>query len=551
MKYILWIWRNMAGIRWNTLVRVVTGITQVLLGLFMIWLSKQFIDVTIRTGTTDDIIRMVVMLVSVVVTGILLRQLYFYMSTLAGTHQSNSIRLRVFSNLFRRQMFEDQLHSGDVTSRLSKDIDTVANVTTSLLPQFVVTGVQLTGAFLLMYSMDARLAIVLLVLTPLVIAFGKLFAHKLRTMTLDIRQQESVIQMQVQEGMEHNAVLRSLGSEQWVTERLSTQQDQLVSRVLKRTRFTVITRLMLGFTFSLGYLTAFIWGGLQLRSGVITFGVMTSFLQLVGQIQHPILSLLNMMPQFFYATASIDRLEELEDSARRESEETTSSAPLQTSMFKLQTSSSPGLSMKDVTFRYATGDRPVLQHFTHDFPPDSKTAIMGQTGIGKTTLFRLMLAFIKPNAGEIELFDGKQRFPVSKVTRRHFVFVPQGNTLMSGSIRYNLQLAKPEATDDELRQVLHVAMADFVYDLPDGIDTLLGERGIGLSEGQAQRIAIARGLLRPGSILLLDEISSSLDEQTERELFSRLFDYCQHKTMIFITHRPAVSSLCTSTIHME
>jgi len=551
MRYIVWIWRNMAGIRWNTLVRVVTGTTQVLLGLFMIWLSKQFIDVTIRTGTTDDIIRMVIMLFAVVVTGILLRQLYFYMSTLAGTHQSNSIRLRVFSNLFRRQMFEDQLHSGDVTSRLSKDIDTVANVTTSLLPQFVVTGIQLTGAFLLMYSMDSRLAIVLLVLTPLVIAFGKLFAHKLRAMTLDIRQQESAIQMQVQEGMEHNAVLRSLGSEQWVTERLSTQQDQLVSRVLKRTRFTVITRLMLGFTFSLGYLTAFIWGGLQLRSGVITFGVMTSFLQLVGQIQHPILSLLNMMPQFFYATASIDRLEELEDSARRESEESTSSAPLQTTMFKLQTSLSPGLSLQDVTFRYASGDRPVLQHFSHDFAPGSKTAIMGQTGIGKTTLFRLMLAFIKPNAGEIKLFDGKQYFPVSKVTRRHFVFVPQGNTLMSGTIRYNLQLARPQATDDELREVLHVAMADFVYDLPDGIDTLLGERGIGLSEGQAQRIAIARGLLRPGSILLLDEISSSLDEETEHELFTRLFTYCPQKTMIFITHRPAVSQLCTVTIKMS
>ena len=551
MRYIVWIWRNMAGIRWNTLVRVVTGTTQVLLGLFMIWLSKQFIDVTIRTGTTDDIIRMVIMLFCVVVAGILLRQLYFYMSTLAGTHQSNSIRLRVFSNLFRRQMFEDQLHSGDVTSRLSKDIDTVANVTTSLLPQFVVTGIQLTGAFLLMYSMDSRLAIVLLVLTPLVIAFGKLFAHKLRAMTLDIRQQESAIQMQVQEGMEHNAVLRSLGSEQWVTERLSTQQDQLVSRVLKRTRFTVITRLMLGFTFSLGYLTAFIWGGLQLRSGVITFGVMTSFLQLVGQIQHPILSLLNMMPQFFYATASIDRLEELEDSARRESEESTSSAPLQTTMFKLQTSLSPGLSLQDVTFRYASGDRPVLQHFSHDFAPGSKTAIMGQTGIGKTTLFRLMLAFIKPNAGEIKLFDGKQYFPVSKVTRRHFVFVPQGNTLMSGTIRYNLQLARPQATDDELREVLHVAMADFVYDLPDGIDTLLGERGIGLSEGQAQRIAIARGLLRPGSILLLDEISSSLDEETEHELFTRLFTYCPQKTMIFITHRPAVSQLCTVTIKMS
>jgi ABC-type multidrug transport system fused ATPase/permease subunit len=188
----------MSGIRWNTTIRIVTGITQVLLGLLMIWLSIQFIDVTIRVGTRDDVIRMVITLASVVVAGILLRQLYYYMSTKAGTYQSNTIRLRVFSSLFRRQMFEDQLHSGDVTSRLSKDIDAVANVTTTLLPQFVVTGVQLCGAFMLMYSMDSRLALVLLFITPLVVGFGKMFAHRLRDMTLDIRQQESFIQMQVQ-----------------------------------------------------------------------------------------------------------------------------------------------------------------------------------------------------------------------------------------------------------------------------------------------------------------------------------------------------------------
>ena len=542
MKYIVWIWRNMAGIRWNTLVRIVVGITQVMLGLIMIWLSKQFIDVTIRTGTTDDIIRMVAMLLATVVAGILLRQLFYYMTTKAATYQSNTIRLRVFSSLFRRQMFEDQLHSGDVTSRLSKDIDTVANVTTTLLPQFTVTGVQLTGAFLLMYSMDSRLAIVLLFITPLVVGFGKMFAHKLRDMTLEIRQQESFIQMQVQEGMEHNAVLRSLGSEQWVTDRLSGQQDQLMGRVLRRTRFTVVSRLLLGLTFSLGYLFAFVWGGLQLRSGVITFGVMTSFLQLVGQIQHPILSLLNMLPHFFYASASIDRLEELEQSASHPSSLTSHHSPLTSDL---------GLSLRDVSFSYATGDRPVVHHFSHDFQPGSKTAIMGATGIGKTTLFRLMLDFIQPNSGEIALFDANgQQQAVSEATRQHFVFVPQGNTLMSGTVRYNLQLARPEATDEELRQVLHVAMANFVYQLPDGIDTLLGERGIGLSEGQAQRIAIARGLLRPGSILLLDEISSSLDSDTEQELFRRLFDFCKDKTMIFITHRPAVSDLCSDIIRL-
>ena len=533
----------MSGIRWNTTIRIVTGITQVLLGLLMIWLSKQFIDVTIRVGTRDDVIRMVITLASVVVTGILLRQLYYYMSTKAGTYQSNTIRLRVFSSLFRRQMFEDQLHSGDVTSRLSKDIDAVANVTTTLLPQFVVTGVQLCGAFMLMYSMDSRLALVLLFITPLVVGFGKMFAHRLRDMTLDIRQQESFIQMQVQEGMEHNAVLRSLGSEQWVTNRLNSQQNQLMSRVLRRTRFTIVSRLLLGFTFSLGYLLAFVWGGLQLRAGVITFGVMTSFLQLVGQIQHPILNLLNKMPHFFYASASIDRLEELERAEKREQ--------VSSNALEMQPRYS-GLRLSDVTFSYATGDRPVLQAFRYEFKPGSKTAIMGTTGIGKTTLFRLMLAFIKPNVGEIELFDEEGHSQtVSEDTRQHFVFVPQGNTLMSGTVRYNLQLARPDATEEELQEVLHVAMADFVYELPDGIDTSLGERGIGLSEGQAQRIAIARGLLRPGNILLLDEISASLDAETEHELFRRLFDYCKNKTMVFITHRPAVSDLCNNVIKLQ
>ena len=541
MKYVVWIIRNMAGIRWNTLIRIVVGITQVMLGLIMIWFSKQFIDVTIRTGSDQDVITMVILLIALVVTGILLRQFYYYMATKANTYQSNSIRLRVFSSLFRRQMYEDQLHSGDVTSRLSKDIDTVADVTTSLLPQFTVTGVQLVGAFLLMYSMDSRLALALLLITPFVVAFGKLFAHRLRNMTLDIRQQESTIQMQVQEGMEHNAVLRSLGSEQWVTGRLSDMQDQLMGRVLRRTRFTVVSRLLLAFTFSLGYLMAFIWGGLQLRAGVITFGVMTSFLQLVGQIQHPILNMLNMMPQFFYAMASIDRLEEL----------TTTSEQTDSGDHE-QITSPIGIMVHDVCFTYASGDQEVLTHFSHNFPPGSKTAIMGATGIGKTTLFRLMLAFIKPNAGEITVSgSNRQSQPVDEHTRKHFVFVPQGNTLMSGTVRYNLQLACPEATDEELRQVLHVAMADFVYNLPQGIDTQLGERGIGLSEGQAQRIAIARGLLRPGGILLLDEISSSLDEQTERELFSRLFDYCHDKTMIFITHRPAVSQLCDDVIQIK
>lgn len=528
MKYVVWFWQYSRGIRWHIVLRIVTGIGQVVLGLMMVWLSRQFIDETIHTGTTDDILMMIAWLVMTVLGGVLLRQVGYWLMTTSNIRQTNALRLRIFSSLFRRQLYNgDELHSGDVTSRLAKDIETVSSVATDTLPQMVITMIQLCGAFLLMRWFDARLAWALLLLTPLAIVFGKLVARKLRQMTLDIRQTESRIQMQVQEGMEHNAVLRSLGSEQWVTERLDSMQQQLRGNVLRRMRFTIVTRLILGCCFGLGYLLAFIWGGIGLRNGTITFGVMTSFLQLVGMIQHPILQLLNMVPGIIHATASVDRLEEIGDEKEMMSD-------------VRHTTVIPGVGIRfeEVSFRYAKGDREILSHYTHDFKAGSKTAILGETGIGKTTLFRLILGLIKPTSGKVEVGGDLS-------------FVPQGNTLMSGTIRYNLQLAKPDATEEELQMVLHTACADFVAELPNGMDTELGERGSGLSEGQAQRIAIARGLLRSSSILLLDEISSSLDELTERELYRRLFAAFPSKTMLFITHRPTVTEQCDEVIYFN
>ena len=541
MGYVVWLWHNTVGIRLNMLVRIAVGIGRVLLGLLMVWLCKQFIDVTIRTGTEDDIVVMVAYIIATVLGSILCRQLYYYWGVRAEAKQSTSIRLRIFSHLFRRQMFDHkELHSGDISSRLEKDISTVSSATTSIIPDLSVTAVQLIGAFLLMQSLDDRLAWLLLLLTPVFILIGKLVAWKIRKMTQAIRQQESIIQMLVQEAMEHNAVLRSLESGDWVTQRLDHMQYDLRMKIKHRAYFTVLFRLLIATSFSLGYIVAFIWGGLQLRTGAITFGVMTSFLQLVSQIQQPILQMVNMMPQMFQASASIDRLEEMEHMEAEEArhdERHFMKGPL-------------GLNMHDINFRYASTDHDILSHFSHQFEPGSKTALMGHTGAGKTTLFRLLLALIRPEAGKMTLFNAERQQPVSESTRTNFVFVPQGNTLMSGTIRYNLMLAKPDATDDEMRDVLHTAMADFVFSLPNGIDTECGERGGGLSEGQAQRIAIARGLLRPGNVMLLDEISASLDEQTERELYSRLFAAYPQKTMIFITHRPVVCEQCDEVVRL-
>ena len=537
MKYWSWIWRNTQGIRWNTAVRIVTGTAQVAMGLLMVWLSRRFIDETIHTGSVHDITVMIIWLVLTVVGGVLLRQIYFLLTTKASIRQTNAIRLKMFSGLFRRQLYEDkEIHSGDISSRLTKDIEVVSETTTETLPQMCITCIQLVGAFLLLHYFDRWLAWALLILTPMAILMAKFIGRKLRQMTLDIRQDESRIQMQVQEGMENNAVLRAMGSEEWMTDRLDTMQQQLKGNIMRRTRFTIMIRIILGSAFGLGYLLAFVWGGLQLRNGAITFGIMTSFLQLVGQIQHPVMQLLNLVPQVIHSTASIDRLHELE---------TLETGPDASTLHPTLS----GIRFDNVNFSYAGGDRQILSGFTHDFRPGTKTALMGETGIGKTTLFRIMLGFIGPQSGSISLYgtDGST-MPVGAQTRPDFVFVPQGNTLMSGTIRFNLQVARPEASDQELLEALHTACADFVQELPDGLDTQLGERGSGLSEGQAQRIAIARGLLRPGYILLLDEISSSLDAPTEAELYTRLFKAYPDKTMIFITHRTAVTTLCDSVL---
>ncbi len=575
MNYLSWLWQSIRGVRLNVALRVAVGTLQVSLGLAMVWLSKRFIDDTIKNGSDQDVARMVGLLVLTVVGNVVLRQVYYYLTSVATIRQSNALRLSMFGRLFTRKLYsEKELLSGDVTSRFSKDVELVSEVATAKIPQMMVTAIQLLGAFLMLRWFDPRLAWALVLLTPLALVFGKFISYRLRKMTLRIREGESRIQMHVQEGVENNAVLRSLGSAPWVSERLDSMQRTLHHDVVRQTRFSVISRLAFGCAFGLGYLLAFVWGGLGLRNGTITFGVMTSFLQLVGQIQGPILSILNNAPRLIHATASIDRLQELQGDGSVNGVEGTSKGASKVSSDGASNdvsngaskgamgdasddaknvpkgSSGLGVRLENVSFRYATADHDAIRNYTHDFKPGSKTAIMGTTGAGKTTLFRLMLGLVEPREGRVLVYSTDScgsasvfEQPVSAGTCDYFVYVPQGNTLMSGTVRYNLQLAKPDASEEELRHVLQVACAEFVFDLPHGLDTELGERGMGLSEGQAERIAVARGLLRPGSVLLLDEISSALDEPTERELFRRLFAAYPNKTMIFITHRSAVAEM--------
>ena len=541
MKYARWFIDNSRGIRLNILVRIMAGLLQTVLALCVVWLSKRLIDDVAMTGTMGEMAMQALLIAAAVVAGVSIRQLNQYLANKAFIKKVAELRLAIFSQLFNRRLFEaNDIHSGDVTSRMAKDIDAVSETLAVQLPQVVVMTIQLVGAFLLMRWFDSRLAWALILITPLAIIIGKYISHRLKRITLSIREDESRIMARIQESVELNVVLRALQGERWMQDRVEELQDRQTANYIRRSRFMVFSRFALGCTFGLGYMLAFVWGAYGLRTGAITFGVMTSFLQLVGQIQQPILSLLGAFPSIIYSTASIDRLKEMEHGEEKQpcdGEDITTRTLL-------------GIRMDNVTFRYAKGDREVMSNFSHDFRPGTKTAILGTTGAGKTTLFRLILNFIQPDSGEVTFYGNGFSHAADKSMRKNVVFVPQGNTLISGTIRNNLLMAKPDASDEELHTALHTSCADFVFDLPQGIDTVLSEHGGGLSEGQAQRIAIARGLLRPGAVFLLDEISSALDEDTERELFSRLFAARPSTTILLITHRKKVAALCDERLEI-
>ena len=284
---------------------------------------------------------------------------------------------------------------------------------------------------------------------------------------------------------------------------------------------------------------AFLWGVVGISHGTVTYGMMTAFLQLVGQIQRPLVEMGSQLPAIIHATASIDRIMELEALPREEADES------------ILLEGTAGVRIEGISFAYPESERKVLEDFSWDFIPGSKTAVVGPTGIGKTTLIRIMMSLLKPQEGKVMLYTSSESREASPAVRCNMVYVPQGNSLFSGTIRENLLMGNPEASEEEMNTVLKTAAADFVFSLPDGLDTQCFEAGAGLSEGQAQRIAIARALLRPGTILLLDEFSSALDAETENLMLERLTSSLSDHTMIFITHREKIIDYCDSVLRLS
>ena len=592
LQIFRWLWQVWKGNRLQASLNACIGLLGVSFSLTMVWAMKRAIDTAtgVRTGSLYGAVALMAFII-ICEFGVGISRVW--VKNILGVRARNRMQQVTLARLLRSEWRgREAMHSGDVINRLETDVNRVVDFLTETIPSMISTLALFIGAFIYLMQMDTWLALITVGILPLFILVSRFYVARMRQLSRKVRESDSFVQSLLTETMHHRMLIKTMEANDQMLNRLENTQSELRDRVKKRTAFSVVSNLFLNAGFSLGYLIAFLWGLLRLHAHTLTFGGMTAFLQLVYRIQGPARDLTKLAPAFVSVLTSAERLMELEEVPEEEQGD------------PVMLEEPCGVRFSNVTYSYSKDQLPVVNHANYDFTPGSCTAILGETGAGKTTLIRLLLALIRPQEGEITIYSGKCRVesgkfatapqdsptavanstlytlhsqlsvphsqlstlssqfsvhssqfsvhssPLSPLHRCNFVYVPQGNTLLSGTLRDNLRIGAPEATDEQMNEALRLACADFVSELPAGLDTTFAEQGGGLSEGQAQRIAIARALLRPGSIILLDEATSALDADTERMLLDNILRD-RKKTVIFVTHRQAVVGYCDRVIRVE
>lgn len=520
----------------------VLGLLNICLGWCFVWVCKWAVDVA--THDAEGSVYHVLLLLPLIMGSELASSaLASWISQVRNVKLDNRLKQTVFRHLVDSEWRGiEKYHTGDVVNRIESDVASVVGFATETLPGIFVLIFQLVGSFVMLLYLDSTLAWIVVAVSPVFLLLARIYMRRMHRITRLVRDSESQVQCQIQENLQHRAVIKTLEQTDGTMSRMQTIMDVLTGHVRSRAKLSVLTRVCMSGGFALTYFLTFSWGVLQIWKGVIGYGTMVAFLQLSGRVQRPIADLSKEIPTFVRCFTAAERLMELMDLPLEEN----SAQPL-------LSANGVGIRLSDVSFAYDSeaGQRQVFDHFTYDFAPGTSVAVLGETGVGKTTLIRLLLALVKPDGGSIETYDSQQCQQLTAFSRRYFTYVPQGNTLLSGTIRSNLLMGNASATEAEMMEALDMASAKFVSELPQGLDTQCGERGGGLSEGQAQRIAIARALLRKAPILLLDEATSALDPETEETVMRNIARTHTHKLVVLVTHRPAAAAMCSATLKLN
>lgn len=534
-QYLTWLTAYTKPYLPRIIFTIVVDFISVALTMWMAVLSKDIIDNATAGGGIKTAI---VMYVGFSLIILVLNFITQMISLIVDEKFSFGIRKQVYEKIINSYWMDiKKYHTGDLMTRLTTDAQSIADGIIYTVPTIVKLILELILAFFTLFSQQPVLAFFALALGPIAALISMLFGRKLKGLTHKVQESESKYRSFMQESLANLLVVKSFGNEDATTNRLVQLRDERYGWIYKRGILSIMSSTTMSFSFNLAYLVAFVFGAVKLSAGAITYGTMALFLTLINRVQAPVVGLAQQVPKIVNIFASAERVIALEAIKSETKEKTTMSVD------------QVGVKVDHLTFGYDEKDT-VIEDMSLEIKPGEFVALIGESGIGKTTLIRLIMSFIAEYQGNISFYNTNNEVTMANAgTRDWLSYVPQGNTLFSGTIRENILMGKLDATDEEIIEALKNSAAyDFVMELPQGVDTVIGERGHGISEGQAQRIAIARCLIRKAPFMIFDEATSSLDSQTEIEVLQGLARINPRPTCIIITHRLSVLPYCDRQI---
>ncbi|MBE7048288.1 MAG: ABC transporter ATP-binding protein [Ruminococcaceae bacterium] len=535
-----WIIKQVKKIWLGLLAQMATGMVISLMGVYFALLSKKVLDVA--TGQVPgDLLQTGLILFVFLALQLILEVIL----SVLNVHVSGRFYIALKTELFTQIMRKDYMqitgyHTGELLNRINSDVGIVADGLLQMLPNFVFYLTKIVACFLALYILDPFFSLLCLLLGPLIFFTGCLYRKQMKKLHKDCQEADGRNKSFMQETLKNLLVIKSFGRGRMAAQKSRLLQWDAFKLSIKRNKISIAANILFYVGLTVGYYLALTWGAYKISVGVMTFGTLTALLQLVNQIQTPFQGLSSLLPQYFAMLASAERLVELEKLPEDKTE----------NRIEWKEASWSHVALRDVCYAYQS--EKVLEDTDFDIHHGEFIVITGMSGTGKSTLLKVLLGILTPQSGEMVLrFSDGSSIPLADEDKRLFSYVPQGNLIVSGTIRENILFFKTNVPEEQVVEAAKTAQIwDMISELPQGLDTVLGEGGLGLSEGQIQRLAIARAVLSDAPVLLLDEATSALDEATELAILDALKQR-QDKTCVLVSHKKAALSFCDAVYQFE
>lgn len=535
---LLWLFKLSHGKRAGLITIILGNAVFAASGTAFALFCRGIIDSAVNSER-DGIITYALLLGAVVVLQLFLRLLCNSLSERIRAKTEMKLRSEVLGALLSSELSElKKYHSGELLNRMFSDIRICADGLTGIVPSAVNMLTQLICAAAVMIILEPWFAALFVVAGVLVFVVMRIMRPRLKHLHKTVQEKEGTVRAFLQETLENPAVIKVFGAEKRVEARNNANQLEHYRVRMRRRNYSIVANAGFSLIFQAGYAFALVWGAFGIFSGGMTYGTLTAVLQLVNQIQSPFAGLSGLLPQYYSAIASAERVIEISSMSGEEHTKKT-----------LHYADFTELSVRNLSFSYGICE--VIKCADFDLKRGGITALTGVSGGGKSTLFMLLLGAYKPKTGEIVYKSDSSAYSAGLETRNCIAYVPQGNCLFSGTVRENVSFFEKNPDDGRIKEALRTACAEeFVTELRGGLDAVIGENGAGLSEGQAQRLAVARAIYSGAGILLLDEATSALDEETESRLLRNISEMTD-KTVLIVTHRPAALKICTKRLTLK